>query len=147
MLHKDFKEFLQLLNAEKVEYLLVGGYAVGIYGYPRYTGDMDIWLKPSLENALKALSVISAFGFSSLNITESDLEKPGAVIQLGFSPVRIDIITELDGVEFEECYSKKGKSNFDEIEFDIIGLEDLIKNKKATGRHKDLDDVEHLEKK
>ncbi len=146
MLHKDFKEFLQLLNAEKVEYLLVGGYAVTFYGYPRFTGDLDIWINSNEENTLKVMNVVNTFGFSSLGIKKEDLLNKGIVVQLGYSPVRIDIITDLDGLDFAESYNNKKTSFIDGINIDIISLDDLIHNKKATGRYKDLDDVEHLEK-
>ncbi len=145
MLHKDFKELLKLLNGEKVEYLLVGGYAVGFYGYPRYTGDLDIWVKPSPENAQKVLVTLGKFGFSSLGLEAQDFREPGFVIQLGYPPVRIDIITELDNVIFDECYKRRLISKIEGVDVSIIGIDDLLLNKKATGRHKDLDDVEHLQ--
>ncbi|MBM2815592.1 MAG: hypothetical protein HW421_2354 [Ignavibacteria bacterium] len=144
MLPQDFKEFLQLLNEKKVEYLIVGGYAVALQGYPRYTGDIDIWFNPFSDNIRKVLNSIIEFGFSSLNITEKDLIKPNTVIQFGFPPLRIDLLNELDGVNFEVCYKNKNILLLDDLEINLINIEDLIVNKKVTGRHKDLDDIEHL---
>jgi len=107
MLSQDFKEFVELLNKNKVEYLIVGGYAVGIYGYPRYTGDLDVWIKPSLENAEKMVIVIQEFGFASLGLTKEDFRTEGNVIQMGYPPFRIDILTRIDGVIFDHCYPYK----------------------------------------
>lgn len=144
MLTKDFKEFVQLLIKHKVEYIIVGGYAVGIHGYPRYTGDLDVWLNPTNENAAKILNAVNEFGFSSYNLNKEDFTKEGNVIQLGFPPIRIDLLTELDGVNFEECYRNTEQFEYDDITLNVIGYDDLIKNKKTTGRFRDLDDLENL---
>jgi hypothetical protein len=104
MFSQDFREFIELLIKNKAEYLIVGGYAVGIHGHPRYTGDLDIWLNPSSKNAALILRSVNEFGFSSFNLTEADFTKPGNVIQLGYPPLRIDLLTEIDGVTFEDCY-------------------------------------------
>ena len=101
MLNQNFKEFVRLLDANKVEYLLVGGYAVTIHGYPRYTDDMDIWVNPATENAARLVSVFDQFGLASFNLTEADFSQPGNVIQIGYPPVRIDVLTSIDGVEFK----------------------------------------------
>lgn len=144
MLHEDFKELLILLEKNEVEYLLVGGYAVSFYGYPRYTGDMDIWYNSNNENALKLINVLKQFGFATLNITIKDLTRQDSIIQLGYPPIRIDFINNIDGVEFTECYKNKLFENYDGLKIKIINIEDLKKNKKASGRFRDLDDLEHL---
>jgi len=145
MLSQDFKEFIKLLNENKVEYLVVGGYAVGVHGHPRYTGDLDIWINPTPDNAKKIIRVLNDFGFSSFNIDSADLVKEGNVIQLGYPPIRIDLINQLDGVVFESCIKNKFMVIVDDLEINFIGLEDLKKNKKATGRHRDIDDLENLQ--
>jgi predicted nucleotidyltransferase len=145
MLSSDFREFIRLLNNNEVKYLVVGGYAVGIHGHPRYTGDLDIWLLPDKENAFKSLKSLDEFGFGSLEITETDLMKEGTVIQLGQPPLRIDLLNSIDGVSFHECYPNKKTVSIDGLEVNFIGYNDLIKNKKATGRHQDLGDIENLQ--
>jgi len=125
--------------------MIVGGYAVGIHGHPRYTGDLDIWLLPGSENAIKILKTIKDFGFGSLDITENDLNKEGNIIQLGYPPLRIDLLTSIDGVHFDECYPNRKTLEIDELLVDFIGYTDLIKNKKASGRHQDLGDIENLQ--
>lgn len=145
MLSPDFKEFVQLLNKNDVQYMIVGGYAVGIHGHPRYTGDLDIWLLPTQENAGKIIRSIQEFGFGSLPITEDDLQQEGMVIQLGYPPLRIDLLTSIDGVRFDECYTNKKVVTIDELQVNFIGYHDLIKNKKASGRHQDLGDIDNLQ--
>lgn len=142
--NKDFKEFVELLIKNKVEYLIVGGYAVGVHGYPRFTGDLDIWINKSDENAKRILNCINEFGFSSYNLTLSDFTRDGSIIQLGYPPVRIDIINHVDGVEFSECYKNKKIVLVSNLEIYFIGYDDLIKNKKATSRPRDIDDIENL---
>lgn len=142
--NKDFKEFVELLIKNKVEYLIVGGYAVGVHGYPRFTGDLDIWINKSDENAKRILNCINEFGFSSYNLTLSDFTRNGSIIQLGYPPVRIDIINHVDGVEFSECYKNKKIVLVSNLEIYFIGYDDLIKNKKATSRPRDIDDIENL---
>lgn len=102
MFQRDFKEFIELLNNHGVEYLLVGGYALAIHGHPRYTGDMDIWVKPDAENAAKVMAVLEDFGFGELDLTTEDFTKLGNVVQLGYPPLRIDLLTQPDGVEFAD---------------------------------------------
>ena len=125
--------------------MIVGGYAVGIHGHPRYTGDLDIWLLPDPENAVKVLKAVNEFGFSSLDITEADLTKENSIIQFGYPPLRIDLLTSIDAVHFNECYPNRKTLTIDGLTVDFIGYADLIKNKKASGRHQDLGDVENLE--
>ena len=144
MLSRDFKEFVELLIKNKAEYLIVGGYAVGIHGYPRYTGDLDIWLNPTPENAKSIVKTVNEFGFSSFNLTESDFTKPGNVVQLGYPPLRIDLLTEVDGVTFEECFINRKEVEIDNLIVNFIGYEDLVKNKKESGRLRDIDDIENL---
>ncbi|WP_420266828.1 hypothetical protein [Candidatus Magnetominusculus dajiuhuensis] len=145
ILHPDFREFVGLLIGKKVEYLIVGGYAVGFHGHPRYTGDLDIWIRNTGENAAKILHVLDDFGFSSFGLRLEDFETPGNVIQLGFPPVRIDIITTIDGVEFADCYQHRLTTADSGIELDIIGIECLKANKRATGRPGDLADLANLQ--
>lgn len=144
MLSEDFKEFLRLLNEYNVEYLVVGGYAVGIYGYPRYTGDLDIWVRATVDNGERVVEVLRRFGLGSLEVKPEDFARDNAVVQLGYPPLRIDLITSLDGVKFDACYSRRGSREIDGIEVDIISSDDLKANKLATGRARDLDDLENL---
>jgi hypothetical protein len=141
---KDFAEFVTLLEKHKVEYLVIGGYAVGFWGHVRFTGDLDIWLKPTAENAFKILSAIRDFGFGSLNLKENDLTTVGNVIQLGYPPLRIDLLNDIDGVTFDDCYEHKVEENFNGFNYKFISYDDLIKNKKSSGRNKDLSDLDHL---
>jgi len=144
MLSQDFKEFIELLNKNQIEYLVVGGYAVGIHGYPRYTGDIDIWINVSNEIAAKMVSVLEDFGFGSYELKEEDFLNTANVIQLGYPPLRIDIIMSIDGVSFEESYSKRIEKEIDGLQIKFIGLSELIKNKKASGRDKDIIDLKNL---
>jgi predicted nucleotidyltransferase len=146
MFSPDFREFVALLNKHEVQYMIVGGYAVGIHGHPRYTGDLDIWLLPDSVNATKILKAIKAFGFGLLDIKEADLTKEDSIIQLGYPPLRIDLLTSIDGVHFNECYPNRKEIEIDGLPVNFIGYADLIKNKKASGRHQDLGDIENLEK-
>ena len=144
MLNKDFKEFAALLNSTGVEYLIVGGYALAAHGHPRYTGDLDIWLRRDDHNIAKLLDVLGKFGFGSLGLVAEDFLKPGAVIQLGYPPARIDLLTDIDGVEFDACHAKRATVSWDGIELPFIGLEEFRINKRAAGRDKDLADLASL---
>jgi len=144
MFSQDFKEFIQLLIKNKAEYLIVGGYAVGIHGYPRYTGDLDIWLNPTAENADLILKSVNEFGFSSFKLTQEDFIKPGNVVQLGYPPLRIDLLTEIDGVTFSECFENRKMVTIDGLTVNFIGYSDLLKNKKESGRPKDIGDIDNL---
>lgn len=146
MLTKDFKEFVELLIKHKADYLIVGGYAVGFHGYPRYTGDLDIWLRPSRENAEKIIKAVNEFGFGSYSFSTDDFTKVGNIIQLGYPPLRIDLLTELDGVDFHTCFKNKQQVKIEGLMVNFISYNDLIQNKKTSGRHKDLDDLENLKK-
>jgi predicted nucleotidyltransferase len=143
-LHPDFKDFLKLLNSHKVKYLLVGGYAVGYYGYPRATGDMDIWIEISESNAEKLEKVFCDFQMSQEAISKDLFLKKETIIRMGIPPVRLEVITNASGVDFSACYSKREIVDIDGIPANFISLPDLKTNKKAAGRHKDLDDLSHL---
>ena len=142
--HQDFKELLALLNEHKVEYVIVGGYALAFHGAPRYTGDIDILVKPDNQNAGRILAALKDFGFGSLDITVKDFEKANMVIQLGVAPVRVDIITSLTGVSWEQVYSNRARGKYGDIPAVYIGREQLVANKKAVGRKRDLADLEAL---
>ncbi|MBK8702354.1 MAG: nucleotidyltransferase [Saprospiraceae bacterium] len=144
VLNKDFKEFIELLNYHEVQYIVVGGYAVAFHGYPRYTNDIDFWILPNPTNAEKLLTVLRDFGFESLDISIKDFTHPNNVIQLGQPPYRIDLITSVSGVDFQECLSATIESTLDGVPVRFISLEDLKKNKRASGRLKDLNDIEEL---
>jgi len=143
-IHQDFKEFLKLLNENNVKYLLIGGYAVGYYGYPRPTGDMDIWIKISEENAEKTVKVLNDFGFSSPELTKELLMKEMQIIRMGIAPFRLEVSTHIDGVDFDECFADKEVVDLDGVLTNLISLEHLKINKKASGRYKDLNDLENL---
>jgi hypothetical protein len=147
VLNKDFREFIALLNANKVKYLIVGGYAVGLHGYPRYTKDLDVWVMISSDNAKHIIDSLHQFGFKSANLKQDDFLHPGEFIQLGNPPNRIDIITSCDGVEFDSCYENKVSINLEGVALDFIDLENLKRNKKSSGRLQDLADLENLESK
>ncbi|MBX7155516.1 MAG: nucleotidyltransferase [Bacteriodetes bacterium] len=140
----DFKEFFELLNERNVEYLVVGGYAVAFYGYPRYTGDIDIWIAASHINVEKVIYTLGEFGFASLNISIEDLAAEDVVIQLGYPPNRIDIMTSVTGLTFEESYKLSVTTTIDGVNVRFIDAQSLKKNKLATNRHRDLDDLENL---
>ena len=148
MIHlpQDFKELLQLLNSKRIEYLVIGGYAVALYGYPRATGDMDIWIAISKDNAEKTAKALKEFGFDSPDLKKALFLKKEKNIRLGNPPLRIEILTSIDGVEFATCYENKKVVTIDNVEINFISLEDLKKNKKASGRYQDLADLENLEK-
>lgn len=144
MLNKDFKEFIKLLNKEKVEYLLVGGYAVILHGHVRFTGDIDFWINPTLENATRMVKVLKEFGFGKLDVGVKDFTRENFVIQLGIHPNRIDVLTSLEGVTFNKCYKNAEVFNIDNLSIKTISKKYLKINKRATGRHKDLDDLQNL---
>ena len=145
-LQSDLREFIGLLNSNAVEYLVVGGHAVALHGYPRYTGDIDFWVRPSKENARAILAVLSAFGFESEGLKIEDFLIEGRVIQLGNPPNRIDLLTSVSGVGFEEAWATRVEALLDGLPIALVSREILVRNKRATGRAKDLADVEQLEK-
>jgi hypothetical protein len=141
----DFSEFLRLLAEHEVKYLLVGGHAVGYHGYPRSTGDMDIWIPRARENAVGLVTALEEFGFDEPELTADVFLEEGRVIRMGVPPLRIEIQTSLSGVDFDVCYSDRIVAKWDDVEVSIISLERLKENKRAAGRLKDLSDLEHLE--
>lgn len=143
-MEQDFKEFIASLNANKVQYLVVGGYAVAFHGVPRYTKDLDVWINPTEENAVRIISALNDFGFSSLNIQVQDLVVPDQTIQFGYPPIRIDLLTSIDGVKFSDCYPQKTVIEDCGLTIDVIDMENLKKNKKASGRPQDIADLENL---
>ena len=141
---KDFREFLELLNEHEVKFIIVGGYALAFHGAPRFTGDIDVFVKPDHENAKRILNALADFGFSSLDITIDDFQDQNKVIQLGLPPVRIDLITSISGVTWEEADASKEPGLFGDVSVSYIGKKQFIFNKRASGRKKDLADLESL---
>ena len=142
--NRDFREFVELLNSNGVKYLIVGGHAVAVHGYPRFTGDLDVWIATDPENTVHVAKVLSDFGFGSLKFTAEDFARPGYAIQLGRPPYRIDILTSIDAVAFSRAYRRRRTVRAGSLAIPFIGLKDLLKNKRATGRTQDLADVENL---
>jgi len=143
-LDKDFNEFVELFVAKDVRFLVVGGYALAAHGYPRATDDFDAWVWVNSENAAKIVECLAAFGFGSLNLTTDDFTTLDRVVQLGYPPYRIDIITSISGVEFDRAWANRLVVDIDGLQVPFIGRDDLLTNKRATGRPKDLLDVEYL---
>jgi len=140
----DFKELLELLNAHGVDYLIVGGYALAFHGAPRFTGDLDLFIKTSPENAGNVHSALKEFGFDSVGLTPEDFQRADHVIQLGVPPVRIDFVTSIDGVSWADAWSGRSQGAYGGVPVCFIGKQQMIANKKAAGRLKDLADVEAL---
>jgi hypothetical protein len=145
MLSKDFKEFIELLNEYSVRYLVVGGYAVAFHGHPRYTKDLDVWVELSPENADKVLKALEKFGFGALGLKPEDFLEENQIIQLGYPPNRIDILTTLKDLKFGDCYKARVDVEIQSLHIKFIDIESLKKNKRATGRPQDLADAENLE--
>ena len=144
MLSQDFREFIELLNSNEVRYLIVGGYAVAVHGYPRYTKDLDLWIYADPENVEKLIGALKQFGFGSLGLTPDDFLTPDQVIQLGYPPNRIDLLTSLKGVDFKNAYESRDQIEIDGLFADFVDLENLKKNKASTGRPQDIADLENL---
>jgi hypothetical protein len=145
ILNPDFREFFQLLNDNKVRYLIVGGYAVAYHGYPRYTKGIDVWIWINPDNAARVIKTLIDFGFESLGLKADDFLETDTIIQLGYAPNRIDLIMGMPGVEFESCYIKRIDEEIDGVRLSFIDLESLKKSKRASGRLQDLADLENLE--
>lgn len=143
---KDYKELLELLNGKKVEYLIVGAYALAFHGHPRFTGDIDIFVNSTDENARKIIEALNEFGFESLGLEPDDFQQPDNIIQLGFSPIRIDFLTSIDGVTWDEALNGSVTGTYGDIPVKYLGKNEFIKNKKASGRLKDLADIEEITK-
>jgi hypothetical protein len=143
-LPKDFKEFLRLLRAHGVEYLLVGGWAVIYHGYPRATDDLDIWIAIAPENAARAVRALREFGFDVPELSADLLLQNDQIVRMGIEPVRIEVMTTISGVRFGECYPERLETTLDDEPVSLINLQHLRINKEASGRHKDLSDLENL---
>jgi len=137
---------LELLNGKKVEYLIVGAYALAFHGHPRFTGDIDIFVNSTDENARKIIEALNEFGFESLGLEPDDFQEPDNIIQLGFSPIRIDFLTSIDGVTWDEALNGSVTGTYGDIPVKYLGKNEFIKNKKASGRLKDLADIEEIAK-
>lgn len=142
-IHPDFSDFIIALNKHNVEYVLVGAFALAYLGFPRYTGDLDIWIRPTQENASALVHAINSFGLKSLSLTEKDILS-GNVIQLGYPPVRIDLLTTLDGLTPDEIWDNRQEAIFEKSKIHYLGKTAFLKNKRAIGRHKDIADLETL---
>lgn len=145
MLNPDFRDILSAFCEERVEFLLVGAYALAVHGIPRATGDIDLWIRPSDENAAKVLRALAIFGAPLSDIDEGDLKTGDAVVQIGVAPRRVDILTTLDAVEFDDAWRDRAEVEVEGLTIPVLGRRDLIRNKKAVGRPQDLADVARLE--
>ena len=147
ILAKDFEDFVKLLNLHKVEYMVVGGYALAFHGKPRHTGALDIWINISENNADRMLRVLKDFGLSAMGFKNEDFLKPGYISQIGYPPLRIDILNTIDGIEFKDAVKDMNRVEVEkDFIINFIGLNDFVKNKKATGRIQDLADIEEIKK-
>jgi hypothetical protein len=144
LLPPEFKRLLSALSSKEVEYLVVGGYAVIYHGYVRTTGDIDIWVGLNIENAAKVESAIRSLGFNPPGLKAEWFVKKGSVLRIGQEPLRFDIINDIDGVAFAECYARRVEWELEGIRVNMISLQDLKTNKKASGRNKDLADLDYL---
>jgi hypothetical protein len=142
--HPDFRDLLALLNEHEVEYLIVGGYALAFHGAPRFTGDIDVFVRPDPENAKRILAALSDFGFQFSNLSVDDFQTPDKVVQLGLPPVRIDLITSISGVSWEVAQAHREPGVFGDVPVAYIGRDEFVANKRATARKKDLADLEAL---
>lgn len=143
-IHQDYREFIELLNSNQVEYLIVGAFALAFHGHPRYTGDIDFWVRNDISNAQKIIKSISEFGFTVDQLDEKDFTSDDLIFQMGYPPVRIDIITSVEVLEFDESFKNKIIKKIGGLTINFINLEDFKKNKRAVGRTKDLADLESL---
>jgi hypothetical protein len=141
---QDFKDLLALFNEHKIEYMIVGAYALAFHGAPRYTGDIDILIKPDPLNAQRIMAALNKFGFGLVGLKAEDFETPDKVIQLGIPPVRVDIVTSITGVSWEEAFSGRVEGKYGDVPVYYIGRQQFISNKQALGRKKDLADLEAL---
>ena len=144
-LSKDWREFLELLNSRSVDYVIVGAHSLAFHGRPRYTGDLDILVRPTRDNALQLLEVLNQFGFVQAGFKEPDFVEPEQMIQLGRAPSRIDLLTSISGVHTDEAFATKVSATLDGIAVFMLGKDALIRNKRAIGRPQDLADLESLE--
>lgn len=146
-LEKDFEDFIQLLNKHKVAYMIVGGYALALHGRPRHTGDLDIWINISDDNATRMVTVLNDFGMGQLGFQKEDFLQPGYITQIGYPPLRIDILNSIDGISFEESLAGMQTLQLeDNLSIHFIGLADFLKNKQASGRKQDIADIKEIKK-
>ncbi|HET7620197.1 MAG TPA: hypothetical protein VFK20_16935 [Vicinamibacterales bacterium] len=143
-MNEDFVDLLRAFAAADVRFLIVGAYALALHGRPRATGDLDIWVEPSAENAARVMRALAAFGVPLTEITEADFARPGVVYQIGVPPGRVDILTELTGVSFADAWPDRLRRPFGNIDADFIGRDAFLRNKRALGRPKDLGDIDGL---
>ena len=143
-LPRDFQDFLRLLNANAIRYVVIGGYAVAYHGFVRYTGDLDVFVELSVNNAAKLVSALRDFGFDLPQLKPALFLRKGRIVRLGYEPMRLEILNEIDGVSFEECYRHRRRSRVGSLRINFIALPQLLRNKRASGRSKDLADVEAL---
>jgi hypothetical protein len=146
MFNPDFKDMFSALSAHKVEFLVVGAYAMATHGLPRSTGDLDLWINPTENNASRVMSALAEFGAPMSSLSAHDLSTPGMVFQIGLPPYRIDLLTAIDGVNFAQAFENRVRIAVESIEVPVIGRKDLLANKRATGRPKDRLDADWLEK-
>ncbi len=144
---QDFIDFIELLNQHQVEYMIVGAHALAYHGRPRHTGDLDIWIKPNIENASRMIKVLADFGFGSVGLVEQDFLRENYVTQLGYPPLRIDILNSISGVEFDQAYANRVEGDVEDLKINFISISEFIRNKEASGRKKDLGDIASLRKK
>lgn len=142
--HPDFRDLLALLNEHEVEYLIVGGYALAFHGAPRFTGDIDVFVRPEPQNAKRILNALADFGFPFSDLSLDDFQSPDKVVQLGVPPVRVDLITSISGVSWEEAQAHKEPGLFGDVPVSYIGRTEFVANKRASARKKDLADLEAL---
>ena len=143
-IEKDYEDILRLFNKHKVRYAIVGAFAVAFYALPRYTKDMDILVEPSEDNGRRIIKALNKFGFGSLNLKNEDFIRPGRIIQLGYEPVRVDLLTSISGVSFQKVWQHRKRAVYGRIKVSFIGKQELIKSKKAAGRKQDKLDLETL---
>ena len=143
-MHQDFLDLLRAFIDRNVRFLIVGAYALAVHGRPRATGDLDVWVDPTPENAANVVSALEQFGAPTAQVSVGDFSRPGIVFQMGLPPLRIDVLTELTGLTFSEAWSTRTEAAFGPVMADVIGREAFIKNKRATGRARDLGDIESL---
>jgi hypothetical protein len=142
---QDFKEFLKLLNSKGIEYLIIGGYAVGFHGYPRATGDMDVWIAANEKSAMKMVGALKQFGFDLPDLDKEIFLTEKKVIRMGIPPMRLEILTSIDGVHFESCFKNRVVADFGDFKVNFISKDDLLLNKRSSGRPQDLVDFNKLQ--
>lgn len=143
-MNQDFVDLLRAFSDHKVRFMIVGAYALGVHGRPRATGDLDVWIDPTPDNAGRVMAALRVFGAPLKDVTSDDFSRPGIVFQMGLPPFRIDVLTELSGLRFGDAWPERTQTTFGPLTVDVIGLDAFITNKRATGRAKDLGDLEAL---